>query len=449
MSRRAAPVRAREGTQALPVLTLQWLAFAVTNTLPVPFVLAAALRLSPTAEAALAGRIFLVTGLMSLAQALFGHRLPIVEGPAGMWWGVFVSLAILAPAVDMSEAHLRAALEFGMLTAGAFLLLAALWRRGIAALAALFTPAVTGALMILLPAQIAPSIATALIGSPPFLPGLLVGLATFLVVLLFAMFGKGIWRSASLLVGVAVGTMLWPVLGIPFKVMHAGPALAMPVPLAWGRPQFVPSVVAASLVTAFLLLSNLLASLRAMQAVTGAHVTPDTVRRAIFVNGTSIAVSGVFAVPGVIPYASNAGFISLSRNSERLPFLLFSALFVLLGFVPVVGRFVVALPMPVVDAALLASFGQLFAIGIADLAREGLGLSRSLVVMGPILLGMGIMGVPHSTWRSLHTPMAFLFGNGMIVGLLLLMLLLPFVRLARAESPDALDTEARHQGIPQ
>lgn len=435
----AAQGTARQGAAALPVLTLQWLAFAITNTLPVPFVVAAALHLPPPAAAALAERIFLLTGLMSLVQAFFGHRLPIIEGPAGMWWGVFVSLGLLAPAIGMSEAALRAGLEFGMLTAGALLILAALWRRGIHALAGLFTPAVTGALMILLPAQVAPSIAASLIGSPPFLPGLLVGAATFLAVLFLAMFGRGIWRSASLLVGVAAGTLLWALLRLPFGVMPGGSAFAPPTPFAWGAPRIIAGVLAPSLLTGLLLLSNLLASLRAMHAVTGTEVTRETVRRAILFNGVSVAASGLFAVPGLIPYASNAGFVSLTRNAERLPFLLSAALFALLGFIPAVGRLAVALPLPVVYAALLASFGQLLAIGVADLVREGLGLSRSLAVMGPIVLGVGVMGVPREVWGSLHTPMAFLFGNGLIVGLVLVLILLPFARIRRGakDSPNA------------
>ncbi len=432
-------MRFKTSQAPLAVLTLQWLAFAATNTLPVPFVVASALHLGPASAAQLAERIFLVTGVMSLIQAVFGHRLPIVEGPAGMWWGVFVSLGLLAPTVGMSEASLRAALEYGMLAAGALLLVASLWRRGITALASLFTPAVTGALMILLPAQIAPSMAAAIIGSPPFLPGIAVGAATFAIVTCLSMFGKGFWRGASLLLGVAAGVVLWAGLRLPFTVLPPGPAVALPTMFAWGRPHLVPGVLAPSMLTAVLLLSNLLASLRAMHALTGADISPDVIRRTITVNGVSIAVSGLFAVPGAIPYASNAGFVSLTGNAERLPFLLFSVCFALLGFVPDVGRIVTDLPLPVVYAALLASFGQLLAIGVSDLTREGLGLSRSLVVTGPILLGIGVMGVPRSTWSSLHTPLAFLFGNGMIVGLLLILLLLPLTRLVRPSGASSDD----------
>jgi len=425
----------------LPILTLQWLAFALTNTIPVPFVVAAALHLSPAATAALAERIFLVTGVMSLAQALVGHRLPIVEGPAGMWWGVFVSLGLLAPAVGMSEAHLREALEFGMVAAGALLALAAVPRRVIRALLSLFTPAVTGGLMILLPAQIAPSIAAALIGSPPSLPRLAVGAATFLAVALGAVFGRGVLRSTSLLLGVAVGTVLWWAIGLPFTPLARGPALALPGVFAWGAPRVLPGVLLPCILTAVLLLSNVLAALRAMAAVQGEPVGPEAVRRAILVNGASIVVSGLLAVPGAIPYASNAGFLSLTRRFERLPFLLFAALLALLGLVPAVGRLVVALPAPVVYAGLLAAMAQLLAIGVADLAKEGLGLTRSLLVTAPILLGIGIMGVPEATWRGLHSPMSFLVGDGMIVGLLLLLLLRP---LARLGPPD--DGPAQERG---
>jgi xanthine/uracil permease len=45
--------------------------------------------LDPAGIGSLAQRTFILCGVTSILQALWGHRLPLMEGPAGLWFGVF------------------------------------------------------------------------------------------------------------------------------------------------------------------------------------------------------------------------------------------------------------------------------------------------------------------------------------------------------------------------
>jgi xanthine/uracil permease len=137
--------------------SLQWLAFCLANSAVVPIVVGNALGLDQPGIAALAQRTFFFQALASLLQVLLGHRLPIIEGPSGMWWGIFITLAALAPGLGKPLAVLRTDLEMGVMVAGAILVVVGM--TGLVGRALkLFTPAVTGSVLVLLGLQLsAPS----------------------------------------------------------------------------------------------------------------------------------------------------------------------------------------------------------------------------------------------------------------------------------------------------
>lgn len=62
--------------------SVQWLIFTLANSAVIPLVLGAALGLDRAWTADLAQRLLFFSALASLLQVLFGHRLPIIEGPS-------------------------------------------------------------------------------------------------------------------------------------------------------------------------------------------------------------------------------------------------------------------------------------------------------------------------------------------------------------------------------
>src|SRR5690606_5303429 len=112
----------------------------------------------------LAQRVLFFVGLGSLLQVLWGHRLPIVEGTAGMWWAIFISLGTTAAATGKPLATLRTALELALMAAGLVTLL--LGATGLVArMQQLFTPAVTGTAMVLLAVELSSKAVPTMLGA--------------------------------------------------------------------------------------------------------------------------------------------------------------------------------------------------------------------------------------------------------------------------------------------
>lgn len=99
----------------------------------------------------------------ALVQVIFGHRLPIAEGPASLWWGTFVVYAGIVTSSALTAENALRQLEAAMLLCGLFFLVIGLFRL-VQSVKKLFTPLVTGTILILLVAQLGSSFVEGMLG---------------------------------------------------------------------------------------------------------------------------------------------------------------------------------------------------------------------------------------------------------------------------------------------
>lgn len=248
----------------------QWIIFNLVNIAVIPIVVGTALGLNPLEISHFTQRTMFFIGLASLLQILWGHKLPIIEGPAGMWWGIFITLAQMAPSMGKSLAVLRTDLELGMIVAGLFLVL--FGATGLMGKALkLFTPPVTGTVLFLLTLQLSGVFLKGMTGMDEtgvmdlkciFLSTLVISLVIFLNVK-----GKGILKSLSVLIGTIFGWLLALLLGIQGHSLSSMSLKLVDYPklFAWGIPTFDGGIVLISILTALLVLSNTVASMVAME----------------------------------------------------------------------------------------------------------------------------------------------------------------------------------------
>ncbi|MDT2242861.1 purine/pyrimidine permease [Paenibacillus larvae] len=67
--------------------SIQWVVFILAGSLVAPLAAGHALGLPPEDISSMMQRTFLLIGISGLLQTMFGHRLPLMENPAGLWWG--------------------------------------------------------------------------------------------------------------------------------------------------------------------------------------------------------------------------------------------------------------------------------------------------------------------------------------------------------------------------
>ena len=97
---------------------MQWLAFTLSSIIIVPVVVGFHLGLDTQQIAAFIQRTFFFTGVFSFVQVKWGHRVPIVEGPGGMWYSLFIIVAVFYPQIGKPLGELRSDLVAGLLLTG-------------------------------------------------------------------------------------------------------------------------------------------------------------------------------------------------------------------------------------------------------------------------------------------------------------------------------------------
>ncbi|MCM3569735.1 purine/pyrimidine permease [Neobacillus mesonae] len=405
---------------------IQWAVFMLTSIIAVPVVVGAAFHMSPAEISTFMERMLFITGAATLIQIFFGHKLPIVEGAAGMWWAIFILLGTIS--VPGERSHLLQQLELGLIVAGAFLAILGLLPI-IEKIRGLFTPIVTGVYLILLVCQM----------SGPFLQSLLgitatghldvkitfICLLEIIIILTLSLKANGILKSMGPLIGIIAGWVLFHFFGLikSGKTYEPSNWFKLPEIFAWGMPEFNIGIILTSVITSIVLISNVIASILVVGIVLEREITSKQYQKGLFGNGIGLIFSGMFSVVGVVPLSVGAGFIGTTGIKKMRPLIIGAVLIMAAGFFPYIGGFLATLPMEVAYASLFIPFAQMMGFGIRDLmGREP--SNRNLLVIGlSLIVGVGIMFMPAESFESVAPWLRNIVSNGLIVGLILCLLL--------------------------
>ncbi|WP_068774018.1 purine/pyrimidine permease [Paenibacillus sp. FJAT-26967] len=410
--------------------TIQWLVFILAGSLVAPLAVGNVLGLPPEEIASFMQRTFLLIGVSALLQTLFGHKLPMMEGPAGLWWGVFVVYAGLIASGSLALTDGLRQLEMGMLiTGGLFLLLGAMgW---IGKIRKLFTPLVTGTYLIILVAQLSGSFMKGLFGIGYLTDevDVRVALPAFGVLLIAMLLPRsrfGFLRNYSVLISLLAGWLLFIALGIAPEVLPAASAFDIPGIFEWGLPQWDAGVLPTSILIGLLLLANLIASIAVVEKVVAKSqpdMPPVDYNRTSLIMGVSTALGGVFSAMGCVPISGTAGFMLTTGLVKRLPFILAAAGIALVSFFPPVTAVLTSLPMPVGYAVIFIPFASM--IGLALREYQSLqGGDRDFFIIGvSLMIGIGSLFVPAQAIAHLPGLIRTIANNGLVLGMLVCILL--------------------------
>ncbi|USG68215.1 purine/pyrimidine permease [Brevibacillus ruminantium] len=403
----------------------QWAMFILAGTVVAPLAIGQAYGMTPGEIADFVQRTFLVLGVVSLLQALWGHRLPIMEGPAALWWGVFLLFASLGPAMGLEQREVLPALAMGLLASGLIFIAAGAlgWMDSIRRL---FSPTVIGTYFLLLVAQM----------SGPFLNGIFmtrddgatgtgiaISLGTLVLTLVLARSKIMLLRSYSVLIAILFGWILFVAAGIYHPIEGgAHTLLSFPEMMAWGWPQWNSGIILTSLIVTLLLFSNLIASLEAVEQVVQPKEEVNA-NRSGFLMGVSQLLSTAFSTIGFVPLSYTAGFILTTRIKDKLPFILGSLAVMMMSFFPFVTVLFASIPVSVGYASVFLSFANMLGMGIREVSRGGLGERQMFIVGVSLMCGTGTMFFPATFLSVLPPYISPLLSNGLLMGVLICMVM--------------------------
>ena len=159
----------------------------------------------------------------------------------------------------------------------------------------------------------------------------------------------------------------------------------MPTLFAFGMPVFDSAAILSMFLIVLVLLTETTAGLMAVGEIVGTDVNGRRIANGLRADMLTSALAPVFNSFPQSAFAQNIGLVALTGIKSRFVVSAGGAILLILGLLPVLGRVIAAIPMPVLGGAGVVLFGSVAASGIRTLAKVDYKENMNLVVVATSL----------------------------------------------------------------
>ncbi|WP_414469869.1 uracil-xanthine permease family protein [Methanobacterium sp. ACI-7] len=362
-------------------------------------------------------KLFLIVGILMIVQIYWGHRLPLILGPAA------VLLIAIITSFDQGAGSINSSLIIGGL------LLAVLAASGLFKyLKKLFTPRVIMVILMLISFTLAPTIIN-LISAGEQVPStynLIFSFAFIFVIFVANAFLKGLWRSTLTLSSLIGGTVAYYLIFRTSNPVDMNlSVLAFPSNLLGVLTVPDIGVLIAFLISFIALAINDLGSIQSVGTILRVDDLEKRVSRGITFTGIGNMFAGFFGVIGYVNYTLSPGVIAATGVASRFTLIPAAIVLLILGFSPLAINLISSIPAPVIGVILLyvliSQIGAALLVAIESNAIKT--VDEGMIIGLPILLGTVIAFLPINVALELPSFIRPLIANGFVVGVIFVLLL--------------------------
>ena len=376
-------------------------------------------------------RTLFFTGFATILQAYWGHKMPIYEGLSTIWISAIIILNGNALLTAKPLSQLQSELALGFIAGGLlYIIIASMKLMG--PISKLFTPVVMGNFFVLIVLQIIKSIASNFICLTNGIfvineLNMIMALITITTIYFVNKFGCAYISNFSLLIGAITGWIGYIVASLygltiyRFVPTDGLPILEFPEPFSWGIPRFDLVVISTSLIIAFMVFANLIATVKGMANLL--KVDNLEIDRAVLITGVANIIGGLWGVIGFVPMSHCIGFVEVTGNSSKKPLILHAVFLMIMGLIPSLGAFFTSMPSVVGQAILLVVLLKMFRLGMYQYSLVASNLKNKITIYIPLTLGVVLLLMPQNYFSGLPVIVAGMAGNGFVMGLLVTLLL--------------------------
>ncbi|QCJ41137.1 purine permease [Bacillus sp. S3] len=400
----------------------QWMIFMIAGAIAAPIAIADLYNLTPMETTGLIQSTIITLGIAGFLQGLIGHKLPIHEGPAGLWWSIFTIYASLVGVLYTSHIAALQALCGGMIISGVLFILLSLFKL-MDKIASLFTPAVTFIYLLLLILQLSGSFMKGMMGitsARTIVDGKVFLLSVIIICITFWLGNSRflLLQRFSVLISICIGWSLFIVFGNIPAISQADTLIQLPKVFPFGRPSFDAATITTACLLTLLLITNAIASIRLMESVMKQQDSMDHRRyfRAGFTSGMNQLICGCLGAIGSVPISGAAGFVEQTGMRERKSYVIGCSLVIATSLLPPIMNIIAAIPAPIGYAVTFVIFVKMVGLSLKEL-KSVIHEERTLIVCGvSLLVGVGLMFIPSSATIHLSPIAAAILNNGLICG---------------------------------
>jgi uracil-xanthine permease len=321
------------------------------------------------------------------------------------------SFAFIAPLMATRDEGMAAQLG-GVLTAGLLLMGVgvAVKALGVRLLDSVMPPVVTGAVVVLVGLNLAPTATQSFAKQP------VVAVVTLATILICGV-ARGLLSRVSILVGMLVG---WG-----FAAVTSGLSDERLAALAAARwfglpelsgPQLRPSVVLLVIPVVIVLVAENAGHVKAVGTVTGRNLD-GSVGDALIADGLATTLAGAGGGSGTTTYAENIGVMALTKVYSTATYAVAALTAILLSLVPKFGALVNTMPDGVLGGATLLLYGMIGLVGVriwmankvdfTDPVNQLVAAAAVVAGVGNLTIAIGELQIEGIAWGSMFIVLAY------------------------------------------
>ncbi len=414
----------RPPIQTSILLAFQHIMAAFGGIVAVPLVIGGVLGLPVDDIAFLVSASLFCAGIATYIQSKgigpVGSRVACVMGTDFTFVGpsIAVGLAGGLPAI------------FGATILGSFIEI--ILSRFIKPLQKFFPPIVTGTVVMLIGLTLLPvsmDWAAGGFGAPDYgsVTNISVAMTVMVVIMLLNRYGKGIFSSGAVIIGLVFGYIIsYPLGMLNFEPIANAGWIAVPTPFKFGVTFSLAAVI--PFITAYLVTTiETVGCLIAVGEASGKEMSMDDVSAGVLADGVGSFIAGFFNAGPNTSFSQNVGLIPMTKVASRFVVIISGIILMLLGIFPKFGALIAIMPNPVLGGAGIIMFGMVAAAGIKTLKSVPLN-NRNLLILA-ISIGIGL-GVTFRPEILTHLPawIQSLFSSGISAGTITALLLNIFLK---------------------
>lgn len=396
---------------------LQWFIVTVPCLIIIGIVAAGVHTDNPDLQIFYMQKIFIVMGISTIVQIIWGHKLPLVIGPA----------SVLLIGVIASQSSGESA-TYTAIAIGGVLLMILAYSGLLQRIRFIFTPRVITVILIMIALTLSPTILKLIISDPANESfSIIFALALTIVLVIMNNLLKGIWKSMTIIFGMVAGSIVYFLLNgfvnplnSDIKTFGFTDTSFFIFPF-----EFNTGTILAFVFCFIALIINELGSIEAVAQMLKADNIGSRVKRGVGILGFSNLASGAFGIIGPVDFSMSTGIISSTQCASRYTLIPAGIGLVVCAFFPPVINLLSNVPNVVLGCIMLYLMSSQFASGLMMLVTEkAIGnFNNALTITLSLLVAIIISFAPKTIFEYFPSVLHPIIGNGFVMGVITVLLL--------------------------
>ncbi|MBR5886266.1 MAG: purine/pyrimidine permease [Alistipes sp.] len=398
----------RPSIGAMLLYGVQWLMICIPVVLTSTFVAPAGQMLFFTQK------LFAVMGITMIVNALWGHRLPLIAGPAAV---LLMGVLAASQLGGTSEAI------FPSMAIGGILITLISLSGLMSKVQRAFTPRIVAAIVLLIAFTIIkPIVGMVFSNNDHQLFSLLFAVVVVITMAVANNLLKGVWKSMVVIVAMILGSLIYyAYTGFPQSFVSD----TLPSTLFLGGVDIDAGIVIAFIFCYIALFINQMGSVQSLGDMVGADNMATRQKRGMVVQGVMNMVAGAMGVIGPVDYSLSPGIVASTSCASRFTVIPAAMLMIILAFIPDAVSVLLTIPQPVMGVVLLYLMSTQIAAGLHMIHSTTATptFKDGLILAIPIMFTTLLSFAPQSAMYAVPALLRPIVGNGFVMGIILILLL--------------------------